>query len=702
MDKISESTGLNVKYIIFDSWEEMNNALLSEEIDLICNQGITEERKELFDFTIPVHVFPVSIFILNDNTTFNSVDDLEYARVAVVATNVGVTLLREKDNINTIIYDTPLEALFGLLAKEVDALVYPEPIIQNFLIRLEMENKVKIASEPLLIIKRAMAVKKGNQELINILNTEILNFVNTPDFQVINHKWFGEPESFWSSSIIFILVGSGLFILLIILFISRFISIHRLNKELNITLKEKHEVERKVIDLSLFPDQNPNPVLRVSKAGKIIYCNNSCNQILTKDQVESKHMVNKLWQEAIIEALKTSQIQQIEIEYNKKVFVLFFNPFQENDYVNIYGLDITERKLAETSLKESQERWRIALEGTDQGIWEWYIKTGKVIYNDSWMRLLGYEPGEIDVNYEWWANNVDPENIPILEKAVNDYLEGKRTYLELEYRIKTKQGLWKWCWARGVCIDYDEAGKPIRLIGTSRDFTEYKEAQQARLRSEKNYKDLAASLLLKLEEERTNISRELHDELGQDLSIFKISLTNIKNEISEENQDKEKFEALEELIDQIIIKMRNIASGLRPALLDSFGLIPAIENYAENFKEKTGIEIITNDIPEEFQANNNIITAIFRIIQESLTNVVRHSKATKVKLSINIKDGQIELKLQDNGIGIKKEKLSNFKSLGILGMKERAEQLHGNVEITSEKNKGTTVHLTLPLNKENV
>ncbi len=420
MDEISEIAGLDIIYIIKDSWTEMNNALIAGKIDLICNQGITEARKEFFDFTIPVHVFPVSIFVLNENNDIHSLSDLVYKQVAAVKTNIGVSLLQGKDNIDTIIFDTPIEALYELLAGEVDALVYPEPIIVNYLFRMEMENNVRIIGEPLIIIKRAMAVKKGNEELINILNKEIQNFVRTSEFHSIYHKWFGEPEQYWNGFRIAIMAGIVLFALLIIIAIWRYISIHRLNKELSNSIKAKNETEKTIFNLSLFPDQNPNPVLQVSKTGAILYYNESCYHILNTKIAKSEQTIPKQWQGIVDRAIRTNIIQSEEIEHNKRIFALFFTPFPNSDCVNIYGLDITMRKLVETALRDSQERWNLALEGTEEGIWEWYIKTGKMSYNDHWMRLLGYEPDEVDTNYEWWKQSIDPENIPVLEKALND------------------------------------------------------------------------------------------------------------------------------------------------------------------------------------------------------------------------------------------------------------------------------------------
>ncbi len=152
--------------------------------------------------------------------------------------------------------------------------------------------------------------------------------------------------------------------------------------------------------------------------------------------------------------------------------------------------DITERMKFEDTLRQSQERMKLALEGTDQGLWDWNVSTGEITFDDNWHKVLGYVHGEIHFDFAWWEKNVHPDSKPVFEKALNSYLSGQSKYYELEYQLKKKSGDWMWIWARGICTEFDKNKKPLRMIGTHRDITEHKKANIALEASERKYRDI--------------------------------------------------------------------------------------------------------------------------------------------------------------------------------------------------------------------
>lgn len=228
------------------------------------------------------------------------------------------------------------------------------------------------------------------------------------------------------------------------------------------------------------------------------------------------------------------------------------------------------------------------------------------------------------------------------------------------------------------------------------------QAEEARRISEKRYRELAANLQLKIEKERTRIARELHDELGQDLTILRLDLTGLRNESKGEERSQiagtafAKIEGAIELTDSIIKKSRSLATRLRPVILDQFGLIAGIEWLVENCQKHSGIKCRIDNLPENVTADAEVVTALFRICQEIVTNIIRHAKATELKISLTERAGELLLTIQDNGRGITNEELANQKSLGILGMQERAKLLGGSLVIRGRERGGTTVSVTMP------
>jgi signal transduction histidine kinase len=157
-----------------------------------------------------------------------------------------------------------------------------------------------------------------------------------------------------------------------------------------------------------------------------------------------------------------------------------------------------------------------------------------------------------------------------------------------------------------------------------------------------------------------------------------------------------KVKEMSELIETTIKKVRTISTQLRPSILDHFGLIAAIEWQASEFQKRTAIRCKVIFEPKDIYLDDPRATAVFRIFQETLTNITRHAKATRVDVSLSKTDGEIELKVSDNGVGIEEAQMNNFKSLGLLGIQERADFLGGKVEIKGEKGLGTSVTLRIP------
>lgn len=219
--------------------------------------------------------------------------------------------------------------------------------------------------------------------------------------------------------------------------------------------------------------------------------------------------------------------------------------------------------------------------------------------------------------------------------------------------------------------------------------------QSEELRSQ--LQSLTAYLQLAREEERKLVAREIHDELGQALTTMKLELSLLKDEIvSDATAAIQRVQELTGNIDETIQAVKRIISTLRPRLLDDLGLPAAVEWQANDFQRHSGIicEMVVD--PEEMEVDGEISTAVFRIFQEALTNVARHSGATRVTASLISSGNFLELQVRDNGRGISKKQIHDPKSFGLIGIRERVRQWNGSVDIDGEPNKGTTLTVRIP------
>jgi signal transduction histidine kinase len=234
------------------------------------------------------------------------------------------------------------------------------------------------------------------------------------------------------------------------------------------------------------------------------------------------------------------------------------------------------------------------------------------------------------------------------------------------------------------------------MIGLNRDITEFRKMTSELNKSNEQLRNLAAHLQSVREEERMKIAREIHDELGQTLSAQKMELSWFRDRYGDHQAISDKAGAMLEALDATIRSLRRICTELRPSILDDFGLIEAMRWQADEFQKRTRIECAVDSAPEDITLDKELSTALFRIFQETLTNILKHARATKVTAILTSDDDNITLEVIDNGKGIRDEQLSKPQSFGLMGMRERVYPWGGKVEVTGYKNKGTIVKVSMP------
>lgn len=236
-----------------------------------------------------------------------------------------------------------------------------------------------------------------------------------------------------------------------------------------------------------------------------------------------------------------------------------------------------------------------------------------------------------------------------------------------------------------------------RALRESRERAERRRAEKQLRESHEQLRSLSVYLQHVREEERIRIAREVHDELGQALTGLKLQLTWLTNRLPDNLKGLHgQARAMAERIDETIHSVRRIATELRPGLLDTAGLLAAIEWQANEFQQQTRIKCHVKATIVDTVWDQDLNTAFFRIFQETLTNVIRHADASKVEVRLTETAGQLVLEVKDNGRGISEAEINNTKSIGLLGMRERAALLGGEVRLRGDAGKGTTVSVRIP------
>jgi two-component system sensor histidine kinase UhpB len=311
--------------------------------------------------------------------------------------------------------------------------------------------------------------------------------------------------------------------------------------------------------------------------------------------------------------------------------------------------------------------------------------------------IWGYDLKECLGNAEWWWSGIHPDGrSSVVETSRAALVADELTHYAHEYRFRHKDGTYRWVHDE-LQIIRDQAGQPLEIVGSWLDITERKQM-------ERQLRNLASHLQTVREEEKTTIAREIHDDLGGTLTAIKMEAYWLADELSANKELAPLFEhtrLISQLTDDAMNVMRRIISGLRPSILDDLGLPAALEWQAAQFHKRTGIECRVNCIDAEGSENmpdNTQSINLFRIFQEALTNVSRHSCASEVEIEFTCSNsnGEIMLSINDNGRGMPENHVATSTSYGLLGMTERVEQLDGMIRFDTTPGGGFGVTVILP------
>lgn len=473
-------------------------------------------------------------------------------------------------------------------------------------------------------------------------------------------------------------------------------------KKAQIMLAESEEKYRVIIETA------QEGVWMIDKNNNTVYTNSHMAEMLgyTREEMLHHPLFNfmdeegKTLAEQNIERRRNGITEQHEFKFIKKTgesvwTLLETSPiFKDGKYEGAVAMvmNITERKKAEKELIDSEVKYKHLFESNPMPMWVLDLETYNFLaVNEAALKHYGYTKDEF---LQLGAKGIRPEN------EVQRFLELNRS----NYNALHNSGIWRHKKRDGSLIEVEifayniqYEGKKASLV-LANDVTERLHSEKLLKQSFEDIRRLASHLQHIREEERKRIGREIHDELGQQLTAIKMDVVWIDKKIPAEQEPiKEKLKNMVQLLDGSNLSVRKILKELRVDLLDSYGIVEALEWQARQFTTNTGVPVTLSNNTVDGVLPAPVTNCLYRVFQEALTNITKYANATVVTCRLEYSKTAISLSVNDNGNGFDKETVKSKQSFGLLGIQERVSSLNGSFELNTAPGKGTTLLINLPI-----
>ena len=349
--------------------------------------------------------------------------------------------------------------------------------------------------------------------------------------------------------------------------------------------------------------------------------------------------------------------------------------------------DISERKHQEAILRESEERFRLVADTAPAMIWMSNAENVSTFANKAWLDFTGRSmEAELAIG---WAEGIHPED---LQRSLDAYAQAfdRREPFRMEYRLRRHDGEYRWILDIGV-PRFNRDGSFAGFVGSGIDVTESKVAGEV-------LASVSRRLIEAQEQERTRIAREIHDDIGQRLALLSIEIQQMKEIVPNSVAElRSRFEELEKRTWEISTDAQSLSHELHSSRLEYLGMFSAMKSFSREFSDKHKVDVVFDIRGDQLYLPPEISVCLFRILQESLHNALKHSGVRRFEVTLQASPAEIQLTVRDSGVGFDPALASSSQGLGLISMRERVKLVKGTIAITSRPLSGTEVSVRVPL-----
>lgn len=457
-----------------------------------------------------------------------------------------------------------------------------------------------------------------------------------------------------------------------------------------------------------FMDNQAGSAWITDEYGHLVYMNKQFreNWHLTEDDF-GRHIETFVPKELVAEYLENNRIvlqrnktimtfeKLIRRDGSSGISLVYKFPLPGSSGPRLIGgqsLDITDERNAEGIIQKTNERFYYVTKATSDSIWDWNMTTNEIFRSESFFRLTGYSPDDIENNMDWWYTKAHPDDreqaLLLLQQCIARFQE----QWHAEYRFECADGQYKYFADKGFIIY--EQGKPVRAIGAIQDLTEIKNLEK-KLRDQRiaKRKQISLAVIAAQDKERNEIGKELHDNINQMLSTVRLLLSTIKAETTPHHQ---LITQCKEYLDMAIEEIRLQSKSLSSSFVREVGLKAAIDDITKNMLLTKGMQVdVDYDDSLETKLSPEQRLMSCRVIQEQSNNIIKHAQASRVKISAQDREGYLELVISDNGLGFDIHQTPH--GIGITNIRNRVEVANGHLQLDSAPGEGCTMQIIVPI-----
>lgn len=735
MDAVARRCGIKIKYEVFESWRETNQAAKDGLIDIIPNMGFTSERKSFVDFTSPYETFRINYYIRATSSSIQSINDIKNRKVGVVITNKARFILEKTDQYRLVKVDTFEDLIWKLIAGDVDCISMPEPVMNYLMQKSGLADNILSLGEPLVEIKRGIGVTKDRKELFQLLQANMDEFILSQDFQDIFTKWYGKPKPYWTPKRIGII--STLLVCSSILGMAfwRYRFITKINRELEITVHDRtkkiEENEKRY--KQMFLDNQAIKLVIDPIDGRIVEANDAACKFYQypTDKLFSMKIgdINTLAPEKIQEEMEAAKVQNRSQFYfphklaNGEIrdVEVYSGPINVGDKTLLFSIihDISERKKVEVAIQKSEQKYRNLIQTASDAIYLISENGRFADVNPAACRMLnrtreeilnidisGIDPNfSVEAFFDFWKET--PINEPRVFETTHLHKDGSSVPVEVS----------------GQKFQF---GEGVFFFGIARDITERKKAEYEREKLQANL--LQSQKMESIGTLAGGVAHDFNNMLGVILGYTELALDQIEPGSSLNFSLEEMRKAAESsagLTNQLLAFARK--QTISPKLID---INESVKKLLKMLRRLIGEDIDLTWLPGQNlspvkidpgqmdQILVNLCTNARDAIKgEGLitieTEVVRLEKDF-YKEKVGFEPGEyVLLVVHDNGCGMDSEIISKIydpffttkesgkgTGLGLATVYGIIKQNNGYIEARSEPGRGTSIKIYLPQQKE--